>query len=244
MRNGNMLTEAKGSTMNPKRPQGVEALLFDMDGVIVSSQPCQFEAWRRAFSIISIDIDPIEISILEGLRGREIAAFVLKQRNIQLSENLIKKIYDLKCRISNMYDTFDLMPGSMRLLRTVKESNIKTALVSGASKGRVGKVLRNGIHDLFDVVIHAESTKRGKPYPDPYLEAVRKLRVGKRHCIAIENAPLGIQSAKAADIRCYAVATTLPVTYLQDADKVFPSVEDLWRHLEAMTIENLLYSEM
>jgi beta-phosphoglucomutase len=77
------------------------------------------------------------------------------------------------------------------------------------------------------VVVTGNDVAHGKPDPEPYRLALNKLEITPGDAVVIENAPLGIESAKAAGIRCIAVATSLPESYLKKADVIFPSMKAL-----------------
>ena len=89
------------------------------------------------------------------------------------------------------------------------------------------RILPKEIYDLFTVVVTGNDVINGKPSPEPYLLALEKLALEPADAIVVENAPFGIASAKAADLRCLALATSLPPKYLHQADEVFLSVKDL-----------------
>ena len=72
-----------------------------------------------------------------------------------------------------------------------------------------------------------DDSVRGKPHPDPYLNAATKLGVLPQECLVIENAPLGIKSAKRAGIYCIAICSTLDKSYLSEADKIVENIKDI-----------------
>jgi beta-phosphoglucomutase-like phosphatase (HAD superfamily) len=76
-----------------------------------------------------------------------------------------------------------------------------------------------------------DEVRHGKPHPEPYLRALKKMRIGSEDAIVIENAPFGIRSAKKAGLACIALETSLCRAYLKSADFIFSSYRDLRRHL-------------
>jgi beta-phosphoglucomutase len=85
-----------------------------------------------------------------------------------------------------------------------------------------------GVRGLFDVIVTGDDTDKGKPDPDPYLKGIRKLGLNRLDCVVVENAPLGIRSAKEAGVDyVIAVTTTLDASYLQEADDIMESAADL-----------------
>src|SRR5690606_18525803 len=110
--------------------------------------------------------------------------------------------------------------GSRPFLKTLKNQGFKLALVTGTARHEVHKILPDTIFNLFDVVVCGTDVQNGKPHPEPYLTALKKLNLNGKNAIVIENAPFGIRSAKAAGISCFAIETSLPKKFLKQADAV------------------------
>ena len=92
---------------------------------------------------------------------------------------------------------------------------------------RMKRILPKYLRDLFSVIVTGDDVKRGKPHPEPYLKALKKLKLKAKDVVVIENAPFGIDSARRARLMCLALSTSLPKTYLKDADFIFPSFKAL-----------------
>jgi beta-phosphoglucomutase-like phosphatase (HAD superfamily) len=115
-------------------------------------------------------------------------------------------------------------------------AHVPLAIASGALAHEIDHILRRtGLRDEFHVVVGAGDTPRSKPWPDPYARAVELLRTGvgqdlkAADCVAIEDSPWGLQSARAAGLRCVGVAHTYPVEELRrtDADFVAKSLGEI-----------------
>lgn len=209
----------------------IEAILFDLDGVVVNSSQYHFRAWREAFSKLGIRITREDIFRLEGLNGKGIISTILKQKGYNLDEEIIQKVYNYKKEVFDKIYVIEFIPGIIDFLRAIKRKNIRTALISGSSSENVEKVLKRGIRSMFDVVVSGDAGIPTKPNPDPYLIGIKKLKADPKYSVAIENSPLGIRAAKAAGLKCYALSTTLPPDYLKEADKTFSSIEQLGKYL-------------
>ena len=204
---------------------------FDREGVISDSMPFDAKAWKEAFASIGVDVDDFEVYIREGMKGRETIEDIIKERNLSISQEKIEQIYKKKSEVFNRIFAVKLMPGIYELLTGLRKNGHRLALVTGSCLEAAKAVLQNGIENMFDVVVAGEMVANGKPDPEPYLKAISMLGVKKEDCLVIENAPAGITSAKRAGLTCYAVATSLPETYLKEADKVFKSIEEVSNHL-------------
>jgi HAD superfamily hydrolase (TIGR01509 family) len=126
-----------------------------------------------------------------------------------------------------------LFPGVETILAWIKIERIRTALVTGSAKRSVDHVMEESVLARFDAVITAEDVARGKPDPEPYERALEELGVKAENTIVIENAPMGIRSAKSAGVTCYAIETTLPRRYLAEADEVFSDHVSLFEYLKS-----------
>ncbi|MFQ5772464.1 MAG: HAD family hydrolase, partial [bacterium] len=91
----------------------------------------------------------------------------------------------------------------------------------------VEKILSPEVISQFDVIVSGDETRKGKPSPEGYLQAARKLHLAPGHCFVIENAPLGIMAAKRAGMKVVALTTTLDRLYLDGADFYAMNLADL-----------------
>jgi beta-phosphoglucomutase len=123
-----------------------------------------------------------------------------------------------------------LVPGIAPLLHDLWGRGYQLGLVTGSAGSVVDESLSpTGLAELFAAIVTGDEVSQGKPNPEPYQIAANRLGVSPFDCLAVENAPLGIRSAKAAGMGCVAIETTLPAARLlaADADRVFPDAADL-----------------
>jgi beta-phosphoglucomutase len=207
------------------------AVLFDMDGVITDTMPLHLEAWKRAFEPYGIKIDKMDVYLREGMTSKIMAAEIAAAKGKELEEEDIIGIVEDKTRIFNSLVPERAMAydGVKESLRVLHNNGIKLALVTGSKRGSALAVLKTvGLSEAFDIIVGAEDVTNGKPHPEPYLQAMKKLNVPALDCVVVENAPLGIKAAKAAKAGfIIALTTTLDASYLQEADEVDPSFAEL-----------------
>jgi beta-phosphoglucomutase len=208
-----------------------KAFLFDMDGVITDTMPLHFEAWRQAFEIHGIKIEPLDVYLREGQTSMQMAEDIARDKNAILSKDTINGIENEKGKIFLMLvnekaRAYDGVKDTLELLRN---KGIRTALVTGSRMGSAKGVLSKvSLKDLFDVIITADDVKKGKPGPEPYLKAMEKLGIDKGSCVVVENAPMGILSGKAAGAGyIIALETSLGEEYLKGADEIMKSFSAL-----------------
>lgn len=197
----------------------LKTLIFDMDGVLVDSMPYHVQAMQRIFDRMGIHMDQQIIYEREGEKTIDIVRLLLKKADVDHDSFDLNKIVENYIKEFNLIvelRTFESMPECLEVLR----HRYKLAVVSGADSPIVHSVLKNLYPGIFSVVITGDDIVHGKPAPDPYLKAVEMLSMQKDECIVIENAPVGVQAAKAAGLCCVAVPTYLNPEELHQADLV------------------------
>lgn len=209
----------------------MKAIIFDMDGVLVDSMSYHAEAWDIVLKTIGVSIDKKIIYELEGANYRQVIDIILGQHGRIPTETEIQELGHKKLVIFEQIERVRPFDGISELLETLKPK-YHLAVVSGSNRKTVQKTLNTFFPNTFKVVVDGEETMIGKPSPEPYLRAIERLNISKSHCLVIENAPLGIRSAKSAGLRCIAITTYLSREYLKEADSIVDNHGELGRYLE------------
>jgi len=191
------------------------------------------EAYRRAFVDLHIDVSKEEVFANEGRRSREVIEAIARHRGLRLGDAEIEAIAKKKQDAFLSFGALPLYPGVPELIARVKDAGLKLAAVTGTMRVNVDNHL-GVLVKRFDVIVTADDVQRTKPDPEPYRAALQKLGVKPAEALVIENAPLGIRSAKAAGIRVIAVVTTAPREALAAADHVVTSIGEAWPIIEEM----------
>lgn len=215
--------------MRMKRQIAAEAIIFDMDGVITDTMPYHYRAWKEVFSCAGIDVSRFDVYIREGQQGINTVREVFREKNKNIKNGEAKELLIKKERLFKRIVKRRFIPGALSFVRYLHRQGFKLALVTGTSKGEVRKILPADIYKVFDVIVAGDDCQRGKPHPEPYLKAIRRLKVDTPYTLVIENAPSGIEAAKKAKLYCLTLATSLGKRYLKEADAVFSSISDLRR---------------
>ena len=216
----------------------INAVIFDMDGVLTDSMKYHIESWNYAFNQLDIFPSKEDFALLEGMSYKETIEFISEKYNAKLNQNEKDKIYSIKKdKLSEIFH-FEIYPEIPSLLKFLKKQNLQLAVVSGANKEFVDNIINKFFKDEFEIVITGDDVQKGKPNPEPYLKAIEKLGSPIEKLIVIENAPLGIQSAKEAKLQTFALTTTLDKEHLKKADKIFSSHSELIEYFEELTGQN------
>ncbi|MDR2399605.1 MAG: HAD family phosphatase [Endomicrobium sp.] len=206
------------------------AVFFDMDGIVVDSMPYHFISWFEALRKYDVHLGPMLVFQMEGAKWVEIVKTAFIQSNKTLTQEIINTIPSEREELLKKYFKRYIFDGIPEFIKLLKNQCVFLGLVTGSYYSEVQKILPKELFDLFDTIIAGDSIKNGKPAPEPYLTAAKNLKVDPKECLVIENAPFGVKSAKAAEMTCYAVATSLSKEYLLQADRVFEMHEELYNY--------------
>lgn len=208
-----------------------KAILFDMDGVITDTMKFHYEAYRQAFEPLGISLTPLDVYLTEGMPSLEVGRSLVKKYGISIGDEQVREAVEHKRELYRKLAAghIQMYPGVKNTIDLLRDNGIKLALVSGSNLVSVTKVIAEiNMEGRFDAIVAGSETERGKPYPDPYIKAMSMLGIPGENSVVIENAPLGIKSAKAAGVDyVIAVTTTLPEPYLREADDIMPSFTDI-----------------
>jgi HAD superfamily hydrolase (TIGR01509 family) len=218
----------------------IKAIFFDFNGVIIDDEPIQMKAYQEV-------LRGHEISLTEelyygglGMDDRTFVRSVFAKSGKPLTDAVLDSVIDAKTAVhrDTIKDELPLFPGVLTFLKAAARQ-FQLGLVSMANQAEVGYVFeRAKLGPLFSVVVTAEDTSVCKPAPDCYVCGLTKLNEQRQRerllpllsseCLAIEDAPPGIESARAAGMRTLAVTNTVAEQALRaaGADVVTHSLSD------------------
>ncbi|WP_445475729.1 HAD family hydrolase [Methanococcoides methylutens] len=206
------------------------SLIFDADGVLVDSMPCHADAWVRTFSEVGIDITKQDIYDIEGSNHVGVIKLIFKKAGREADPELIEKLRVRKRELFFKKKNISSFEGMYDLLNSLKR-HFHLAVVSGSDRPIVDSMMKEFYPGIFEVIISGADVTNGKPHPEPYLKAIEILEVEKENCLVIENAPLGVDSAKNAGLYCVAVSTYVDAEKLKRADQIFQDHSQLLQYL-------------
>ena len=189
---------------------GLQAVLFDMDGVLVDSEPLWFEAESAVMARLGGDWAPGDQRALVGGSMAVTVAYLLGKAARQADPAEIESW--LVDSMATMLTTRPLpvMPGARQLVREVAAARLPYGLVTSSERQIMDAVLAE-FRVSFPVTVCAADVSRCKPDPEGYLLAAAKLSVDPRQCVVIEDSPNGIAAAEAAGCLAVAVPGVVPI---------------------------------
>jgi len=217
------------------------AILFDMDGVIVDSMPYHFIAWYEALRPWNIRINCFDVYLKEGEKWQYTLKDLMKRAGVTPTPRMLARIFADRERIFIKYYKRSIFAGAEEFIRCLKRRGYLLGLVTGTPSREMLRILPRRIAASFDCIVTGDQVTRGKPSPAPYLKAARALRLAGSDCLVIENAPLGIKSAKRAGMTCFALTTSLPAVYLKEADAIFNDWQAIAEAIDAYCSDRRKY---
>ena len=177
----------------------IKGIISDMDGVILDTEKLYVRFWREAASFYGFPMT-IEHALgirslsgklaeekLQGWFGKEFDYNAVRQKRIELMDEFVNQ------------NGVEPKPGAKALLSYIKDNGYALALATATPVDRAGRYLKSvELYSFFDQIVSAREVKRGKPAPDIYLCAAKRLGLDPKECIALEDSQNGIRSAFAA----------------------------------------------
>ncbi|HAN17422.1 MAG: beta-phosphoglucomutase [Bacteroidetes bacterium GWC2_33_15] len=215
----------------------IDAVIFDLDGVIVDTAVFHYQAWKRLAHELGFDLTPEQNEHLKGVSRIESLEIVLEigrinhltqkkkeeiatKKNDWYRENILKMTPD------------DILPGVSDFLGKLKKANYKIAI--GSSSKNAGTILeRIGYSSYFDAVVDGTKINYSKPDPEVFIKAANLLKANPKNCIVFEDAAAGIEAANNAGMKSIGVGSP---DVLYKANIVIPDL----RNLDISIFDNLI----
>jgi len=191
-----------------------------MDGVLIDSQPNHVRAWQHVFARHGVKLDPLLPLQREGEKALDTAGWICGEVGLRLNLAQREELVAQKRAFFRSLEGTVPFPEVMDVLRGLHQRGVPAALVTGSTVVNAHAVVPDEMWRLFVAHIAAEDVTQGKPHPEGYLRGVAALGLEAGDCLAVENAPFGIQAARAAGCRVLALSTTLPAHCLVGADEI------------------------
>ncbi|WEH37240.1 HAD family phosphatase [Streptomyces sp. AM 4-1-1] len=189
-------------------PLTVAAALFDLDGTLINSEPRSRELWKRLFAAHGVPSTAELLASFGGRRSRDVIAEQLHRFGPELTAEDLRRYLRGLDEQSGLPEVV-LMRGARTLLDMLRDEGIPTALVtSGSRTYATDHLTRLGIADYFTTLVTADDIIHGKPNPEGYLLACRRLEVSPRDALVFEDSEAGFQAAQASGARYIAVGST------------------------------------
>jgi beta-phosphoglucomutase len=217
-------------TPDTRSAGGVRAVVFDLDGTLSESMPQHYRAYLTVLEPYGLHPSFLDVCLLEGKRSAEVIEILAGRAGKPIAPEKAKELGDEKQRVFRSLGVPKLYPGARPLLESIRSRGMALGLTTGTNRANVRHMLGEAA-DLFGVVLGGEEVKKTKPDPEGYLRTFEALKVPPSAGVVVENAPLGIQAARAAGAPVIAVLHTLSPPYLWEASAVVENLDGVERWL-------------
>jgi len=203
-------------------------IIFDMDGVLIDSQPLHFQAEKKTITHFGYPITTEELKYYLGWREEEFWQDVIKRYSLSTTVEEMKK-FEHPVMEDLLREHSKPDKSLQNLLSLFKKRGIVLAVASSAPRNFLDIVLAGlGIKKFFDIVICGTDVERGKPEPDIFLIAAKRMKLRPEDCVVVEDAPSGIQAANSAGMFSIALKGHVNSNLdLSKADAIIESLEEL-----------------
>ena len=218
---------------------GISAVIFDLDGVLIDSLPYHYLSYRQMMAEAGLPVSEMDIYLREGLGTPEVLESLSEEKGWGLTAERIGELTSRRRALYQEVYEHRVFPEVPELLTWLTEAGYRLGVVSGATKRSVDLCLNQCrieggggcLGQWFSLVVSGSAVERGKPHPEPYLKALEQLGLEGRQVLVVENAPAGVNSARAAGCYVAALETTLPRAYLKGAQWILANHAALLRLL-------------
>lgn len=211
-----VIASSEQSVKTPEPVAGAEkvnAVLFDMDGVLCNSEEASRQAAVDVFAEMGIEVTTEDFIPFMGTGEANFLGGVARVKSVKDFDPVAakKRFFEIYLKKYARPNSGLGYPGSLELILQCKNKGLKVAVASSADRIKVNANLAAaGLHQSnFDAIVSADLFENLKPAPDIFLAAAKMLNVPPNECIVVEDALAGVQAANAANMRCIAVTTTL-----------------------------------
>ncbi len=213
---------------------GIEAVIFDLDGVLADTAECHYRAWKRLADEEGIPFTRADNEALRGVSRRASLDLLLRGQPVSEAEAeaMMARKNDYYVELVRCLTPGDLLPGAGALLDELRAAGIRAAV---ATVSRNARIVLDGL-DLWpriDALVDGASVSRSKPAPDLFLRAAAALGTPPSRCLVVEDAVAGIEAAAAAGMRALALGPAARFVEVRP-DAILPSLDgQSWRQLTA-----------
>ena len=198
---------------------GIAGVIFDMDGVLVDSEPFICKAACMMFAERGLEVQPQDFEAFVGMGENRYIGGVAEKHGYKVDIREVKqRTYDIYLEI--IKGALKPLPGVFEFIDACRAEGLKLAVASSADLRKVqGNLTEIGLpFDSFDAVVTGNDVDRKKPAPDIFQEAAKRIGLDAVDCLVVEDAVSGVQAAKAAGARCLGITSSFTRDQLADAD--------------------------
>ncbi len=193
----------------------LKGVIFDHDGTLVDSETRHYRIWRDVLSDFGVDFAEADYARdYSGYPTRHNARTLVDAYRLDIDPETLFRLKEEKVNSLLTGESFELMPGVEEVITACRDLGLALAIASGARSNEVANTLEvHNFTGMFKTVACSQDVPHPKPAPDVYLLALDRLGLTAEECVAVEDSYSGLQSAKAAGLRCIVVPNAYSVSH-------------------------------
>jgi beta-phosphoglucomutase len=227
------------SSYNASEVLPFKGVIFDMDGTLLESTQADYVAWEKVFNDYNQELPFEKYAPMLGVKSADVVKNEIGFGDEQDIKRILKEKFDYFVEYVNENPIKPVFAAET-FLKSLKQYPVKVALATSSRKEKMQMVLEQlNFLQYFDVVVTGNEVTNGKPAPDIFLLAAKRLELDPEDCMVIEDGPIGVAAAKSANMKCVAITETHHAALLHAADLIIDTYEhadikDITRKLTAV----------
>lgn len=210
----------------------IEAVIFDMDGVLFDSESLHHKAWFITLLKYDIESSVEEMEPFTGIPADNVLKYFNNEKGKNLPNSVLEEQQEVLCDL--VAEELNVMEYAEYALQNIKALNLPIALASSSRRRLINLCLNvSGLYKYFDVICSGQDVKKSKPEPDIFLMAARDLNIKPEKCLVIEDSISGIMGAKKAGMNVIGFTSTFEKEKLLDAgaDITIDSLKEIVKYI-------------
>ncbi len=210
------------------------AFIFDMDGVLIDSERPFLGLLQQLLSDRGVECDAATLRAVCGRPPSFFRGHLSPRFDGDAAFDAFLESYTEGKRALVEAGAIRPFPLAREVLERLRRLGVKLALATTTARElAMSRLVPHGLAALFDQIVTGDQIVNGKPAPDIFLEAAARLAVEAERCAVVEDSLAGVEAARAAGMRVYALATTFPAEELRGADRVLTGLQELLDYIES-----------
>lgn len=182
-----------------------EAVIFDLDGLLVDSEACQLDAWNQYLKPFDIELDSSEAAKIVDQRDFDFADLLRRRYDLQVDPlTMMEERNEILLRLAE--DHIEARPGALELIQMFKDNELRLAVVSAGAREYIYAVTdKLGLEEAFDVIVAGDMIDLSKPNPMPFLACAETFAMHPSSCLVLDDSRLGVEASINAGMKVICV---------------------------------------
>lgn len=202
-----------------------KGVIFDMDGTLLESTEADYRAWEKVFNNYNQQLPFEKYAPMLGVKSADVIRNEIGLRDEQDVKRILKEKFDYFVEYVNENPIKPVFAAET-FLKSLAQYPVKIALATSSRKEKMQMVLKQlNFMRYFEAIVTGDEVLNGKPAPDIFLLAAKRLGLNPADCVVIEDGPIGVAAAKSANMKCVAITETHLAEQLSAADLIIDTYE-------------------